>query len=163
MITLSQFGNVPPNLAANARATVAVVNEIFAAFPGRFRFTSGYRTPQRNAAVNGAPNSFHVRALAADFVPVDGRYPAAEVAGVKSIVERYGGEVIIHNAGSGLHYHIEPRGSAWTSAASGLGHSLGRALGLSATSAVAGSADASSSSSVALAFAAVILGLLILE
>lgn len=147
MITLAQFGNVPPNLTDNARATVAIVNEIFAAFPERFRFTSGYRTPQRNAAVNGAPNSFHVRALAADFVPVNGRYPAAEVESVRRIVENRGGEVIIHNAGSGLHYHIEPRGSAWTSTASGLSHSLGEI----------------SSNSIALAATAVVIGLLILE
>lgn len=121
MVTLSQFGNVPASLAGNAQTTLAIVNEIFAAFPGRFRFTSGYRTPAQNAAANGVPNSFHVQALAADFVPVDGRFVTAEKASIAGIVGKYGGEVIQHNAGSGEHYHIEPKGSTWSGARSGDG------------------------------------------
>lgn len=41
------------------------------------RITSGYRSPQHNARVGGAPNSQHVTGKAADFV-VDG-LPAFEV------------------------------------------------------------------------------------
>jgi hypothetical protein len=33
------------------------------------RITSGYRTPERNAAVGGSPTSQHVDGTAADFVP----------------------------------------------------------------------------------------------
>jgi hypothetical protein len=88
--------------------TQNLLNEIFAAFPGRFRFTSGVRTPAQNAAANGAPNSYHLTGQAADFVAIDGRYPAGEKAQIGAIAARYGYEVIFHNAGSGLHYHIEP-------------------------------------------------------
>lgn len=45
MLTVSQYakGNSIPNqYAANAQMTVGIVNEVFAAFPNRFRFTSGY-------------------------------------------------------------------------------------------------------------------------
>ena len=119
MVTLSQFGNVPANLAGNAQKTVAILNEIFATMPGRFRFTSGYRTPAQNAAANGVPNSYHVQALAGDFVPVDGRFVPAEKAAIAGIVAKYGGELIQHNAGSGEHYHIEPKSGNWTNAPAG--------------------------------------------
>lgn len=95
---------------ANA-TTMAIVAEIFAAFPGRFRFTSGCRTPEQNAAVNGSANSYHLTTRgcqAADFVPVNGNYPAGELEQIAAIVAPHGYEVIKHNAGSGIHYHIEP-------------------------------------------------------
>lgn len=114
MVTLAQFGNVPASLGGNAAATISILNEIFAAFPGRFRFTSGYRTPAQNAAANGVANSFHVQALAGDFVPIDGKYPAGEKEAIAAIVAKYGGEVIKHDAGSGLHYHIEPNNAQKT-------------------------------------------------
>lgn len=108
MVNLSQFGNVPSNLVGNANLTIEIVNEVFAAFPNRFRFTSGYRSPARNAAANGVSNSFHLTAQAADFVPVDGRFPSSEKEAIAALIGRYGYEVIQHDAGSGLHYHIEP-------------------------------------------------------
>lgn len=89
--------------------TMAILDEIFAAFPGRFRFTSGCRTPSQNAAVNGNANSYHLTTRgcqAADFVPIDGRFGDKDAIG--AIVGRHGYEVIQHNAGSGEHYHIEP-------------------------------------------------------
>lgn len=102
------MGDVPAQYAANADLTVRIVNEIFAAMPGRFRFTSGYRTPAQNANANGVANSYHLTAEAADFVPVDGHYPPGETERIEAIVAPFGYEVIKHNAGSGLHYHIEP-------------------------------------------------------
>jgi len=103
---------------ANASdSTMAIVNEIFAAFPGRFRFTSGCRTPAQNAAVNGVANSYHLTTrgcLAADFVPINGNFPSDELAQIAAIVAPHGYEVIKHNAGSGMHYHIEPNGSTPT-------------------------------------------------
>lgn len=92
---------------ANA-TTMAIVAEIFAAFPGRFRFTSGRRTAAQNAAVNGHPNSFHLTGQAADFVAINGSYPKGEKEAIGRLVARYGYEVVFHNVGSGLHYHIEP-------------------------------------------------------
>jgi hypothetical protein len=110
MITLSTFGNgakVPANLQANANVTIAVLSAIFAAFPNKFRFTSGYRTPEHNKAVGGVPDSYHIQALAGDFVPLDGSFDRY-IAGVTSIAAKYGYEVIKHNVGSGWHFHIEP-------------------------------------------------------
>lgn len=109
MVTLSQFGNVPADLLPNANYTLIIVNDIYAAFPPNyFRFTSGYRSPAKNAAVNGVSNSYHPKALAADFVPVNGSYPYSDAERIGQIVSKYGWQVIKHNAGSGLHYHIEP-------------------------------------------------------
>lgn len=95
---------------ANA-TTMAIWREIDAAFPGRFRFTSGCRTPAQNAAVNGNANSYHLTTRgcqAADFVPRDGNFPSAELGQIADLVARHGYEVIKHNAGTGMHYHIEP-------------------------------------------------------
>jgi hypothetical protein len=108
MISIAQFGNVPAHYLDNANFTIAIVNEIFAAFPNRFRFTSGYRTRERNTAVNGHPNSKHLTGEAADFVPINGSYPKGEKEAIGAMVGKYGYEIIFHNAGSGLHYHIEP-------------------------------------------------------
>jgi hypothetical protein len=110
MIYLKQFGNVPGNLVQKANLTIGVLNEIFSAFPGKFRFTSGYRSPAHNASVNGVPNSYHVKALAGDFVPVNGVFSNSDLNSIGEIVSTYGFEVLKHNAGSGMHYHIEPSG-----------------------------------------------------
>lgn len=99
--------------------TMAILDEVFAAFPGRFRFTSGRRTPAQNAAVNGVRNSYHLTGQAADFVPIDGRYPAGEKEQIAAIVARHGYEVVRHNAGSGMHYHIEPAPGGIRSPATG--------------------------------------------
>jgi hypothetical protein len=92
---------------ANA-TTMAIVAEIFAAWPGRFRFTSGLRTAAENAAAGGVEGSFHLTGQAADFVAINGIYPPCELEQIGEIVRRHGYEVIFHNAGSGNHYHIEP-------------------------------------------------------
>lgn len=110
-VTLNQFSKgvaIPANLAANAETTVKIINEIGAVMPGRFRFTSGYRTPAHNKRVGGVPTSYHVKAAAGDFVPVNGVYKTDEITKVKQIAAKYGYEVIIHNVGSGKHFHIEP-------------------------------------------------------
>lgn len=102
-------------MATNANAkTMAIVAEIFAAFPNKFRFTSGCRTPERNTAVGGVANSYHLTTRgcqAADFVPINGNFPASDKGAIGNIVAKHGYEVIVHNAGSGMHYHIEPNGT----------------------------------------------------
>lgn len=108
MVTLDKFGNVPADLLPNANYTISILNEIENTYPGKYRFTSGYRSPQKNASVNGVANSYHIQALAGDFVPKDGRYPYEDAENIGRIVAKYGYEVVKHDVGSGLHYHIEP-------------------------------------------------------
>lgn len=127
MVTLAQFGNVPAKYAENAEFTLRIINEIFVAFPSRFRFTSGFRSAAQNAAANGVSNSFHLTGEAGDFVPADGKFPTNELAAIADLVGKYGYEVIKHNAGSGLHYHIEPKPSGKTTNPSGTGPGLGTA------------------------------------
>jgi uncharacterized protein YcbK (DUF882 family) len=57
---------LPPNLEKNIIA-LAIALDAFRHWWGRpITVTSGYRTPEHNAAIGGVPNSAHVRALAAD-------------------------------------------------------------------------------------------------
>ena len=57
---------LPPNLEGNLIA-LAIALDSFRHWWGRpIRVTSGYRTPEHNAAIGGVPNSAHTRALAAD-------------------------------------------------------------------------------------------------
>ncbi len=66
------------------------------------RVSSGYRTPERNAEVNGSPTSYHLTGRAGDFV---GSRADMETAATWA---RSNGavEVLIHNAGSGTHLHV---------------------------------------------------------
>lgn len=112
MFTFADYdknGNIPAALQSNGFYTASIVNEIFTQLPNKFRFTSGYRTPERNRQVNGAANSYHLTALAADFVPIDGIFRQSDAQQISNILSRYNYELIIHNAGSGKHYHIEPK------------------------------------------------------
>lgn len=74
---------------------------IFGSMPG-VRITSTTRTPEHNRAVGGVPNSQHVSGSAIDMVGVTPAQAKEELA-------RRGlaGEIIHHDAGSGMHVHIE--------------------------------------------------------
>lgn len=75
----------------------------------RLRHTSGYRDPAHNAAVGGVPNSAHTRK------DKKGRPAAEDYVGSESAMQRAAKEarrrgakqVLIHDAGSGRHLHIE--------------------------------------------------------
>lgn len=111
MFTFSNYNkdnNIPSQYVANGIKTAEIVNAVFQQFPNKFRFTSGYRTPQKNAQVGGVTNSYHLTAQAADFVPFDGDYSNNTKQAIANLISKYNYEVIIHDAGSGLHYHIEP-------------------------------------------------------
>ena len=111
MITLKQFANgqtIPAQLVENAQITVNVLNAVFGSFPGKFKFNSGYRSPSRNAAVGGVSDSYHPKALAGDFSPLDGNYPKYK-APVAAIVARFGFELIDESKKKdAAHFHIEP-------------------------------------------------------
>lgn len=75
----------------------------------RLRHTSGYRTPAHNAEVGGVPNSAHTRK------DKKGRPAAEDYVGSESAMQKAAKEarrrgakqVLIHDAGSGRHLHIE--------------------------------------------------------
>lgn len=66
------------------------------------RVTGGYRTPERNSAVNGSATSYHLTGRAGDFVGPQSAMEAgrqwARASGAR--------ETLIHNAGSGTHLHV---------------------------------------------------------
>lgn len=64
--------------------------------------SSGYRTPEHNAAVNGVPNSYHLTGRALDFSGSS----SAMNAGAAWARANGATEVLIHNAGSGMHLHV---------------------------------------------------------
>lgn len=74
------------------------------------RVTSGYRTPERNRAVKGVPNSYHTRRdaqgrpLARDSVPPPGMSMGAYAAKLR----RLNPDMEVINEGD--HVHLEPRG-----------------------------------------------------
>lgn len=66
------------------------------------RVSGGYRTPERNAEVKGSPTSHHLTGRAGDFVG-----SSAQMNSAASWARSNGArEVLIHNAGSGLHLHV---------------------------------------------------------
>lgn len=96
---LTVFGKpLPTGLLSNVASNAAQLQK---AVPG-LRMTSGYRDPQHNAAVGGVKNSFHTQGRAVDF----GGSAQAMAQGA-AVARRLGArEVLIHNAGSGVHLHV---------------------------------------------------------
>lgn len=109
LLTLEQFApeGLPASRQDNAHTiTLPFGNDLLARVPG-LRFTSGYRSAARNRAVGGVANSYHVKALAADFVSLTGKYPESLLAAVREVARRHGFSILLHDAGSGLHIHCE--------------------------------------------------------
>lgn len=57
----------PPEVIGNLRMLARGLDEVRRLLGCRLHITSGYRCPQLNAAVGGAPASQHTQGLAADF------------------------------------------------------------------------------------------------
>lgn len=66
--------NTPSFEVVESLAELAeVLDSIRAAWGSGIRVTSGYRSPELNKAVGGVANSGHLRGVAADLQPVNGR------------------------------------------------------------------------------------------
>lgn len=69
------------------------------------RLSSGYRTPERNRAVRGVRNSYHLRS--GDSGALDFVGPIEEMRRARAWAREEGArEALIHNAGSGTHLHV---------------------------------------------------------
>ncbi|HEX8396359.1 MAG TPA: D-Ala-D-Ala carboxypeptidase family metallohydrolase [Pyrinomonadaceae bacterium] len=112
MYTIEQYRaglNLTPEARLNAQITVNFINDVFQSLPGMLRISSTVRTPAKNRAVGGVENSKHLvsRALAVDFVPMDGKFTGELKNALQAVCNRHRFELIVHNVGSGLHYHCE--------------------------------------------------------
>jgi len=58
----------PPDVLANLQVLMAGLEEVRALLNCPLKIDSGYRSPTLNRYVNGAPDSDHIRGLAADFI-----------------------------------------------------------------------------------------------
>ena len=70
--------------------------------------TSLYRTPAHSAAIGGAPNSYHTKGLAVDFVPRDGNWSRLDKV-VTWVWARFSGrfvEVLWRTEGHYDHLHL---------------------------------------------------------
>lgn len=88
---------------AGARFDASIVDRVrYIAETFNLRVSGGYRSPERNADVNGVPNSRHLTGRAADFVGTR----ANMEAGLNWARANGAVEGLIHNAGSGTHLHV---------------------------------------------------------
>lgn len=86
-----------------AKFDSAIVSKVsYVAETFGLRVSGGHRTPERNRAVGGVPNSNHLTGRAADFV---GPYTNMQKAEVWA-EENGAREALIHDAGSGTHLHL---------------------------------------------------------
>ena len=68
--------------------------------------SSGYRDPGKNAGANGQEKSWHLHGKAIDLV-FERDLTAEEAKKVEQVAKKYGfGEVLYHDAGSGMHLHM---------------------------------------------------------
>lgn len=61
----------PPTLVNNLQQLLSALNQFRSVYGKPMIVTSGYRTPEHNASVGGAPNSAHIFCMAADFSDPD--------------------------------------------------------------------------------------------
>lgn len=96
----------------NVRRAVDIVNARIEGKTGKsMTVTSGWRSEENNRAAGGVEDSYHLHGRAVD-LNVDS-FSADERRDIESYFEDMGFETLYHDAGSGLHLHIEaPYGSA---------------------------------------------------
>lgn len=59
-----------PDLIPTLQKALAILEFRFSLAPAALSVLSGYRCPDHNKAVGGAPHSFHLTGLAADTIPI---------------------------------------------------------------------------------------------
>jgi zinc D-Ala-D-Ala carboxypeptidase len=113
-VTRTGLPNVMP---ASARANVdrlvqRVLDPLREHYGAPIRITSGYRSPQVNAAIGGSKSSDHLTGSAADFVLVAPTYNAVEVARRIVALGLPFDQVIAYAPERGGHVHVGLRAGA---------------------------------------------------
>lgn len=99
--------NTPSEEIVQKLQTLAEFLETVRAEVGPLHTNSGYRSPEVNKAVGGAPTSQHTKGEAADVVPTKLSLKAAAKKFLKSGIEF---DQFIYEFGSWLHFSYAPEG-----------------------------------------------------
>jgi len=78
---------VPPQYRSNVKELARNLEVLRAALGQPIIITSGYRTPEHNAAVGGVPNSTHTKGMAAD-IRVPGMSPREVAAAIEKLISQ---------------------------------------------------------------------------
>lgn len=121
--SLSEFRSrdgapMTPAVEANIRRLAVQLQRVRDRLGAPMRITSGYRSPEHNRRVGGAPRSLHVRGLAADIAS-----PAGAPV-VHATIRRAIRSGAVRDGGLGLysswvHYDLGPAGRRWRRARKG--------------------------------------------
>lgn len=68
-----KYEDLSPEMQENLEKLLVAVNEIRKAYGKPMIVSSGYRSPEKNAAIGGAKRSLHMQCLACDFRDADGK------------------------------------------------------------------------------------------
>jgi uncharacterized protein YcbK (DUF882 family) len=103
----------PQNVVANIMRLAEALQVIRDEVKAPISITSGYRSPEHNTKIGGAPNSTHTTGMGVDF-KVNGMAPAA----VAAIIERLISQGKIPQGGlkaysSWIHYDIRGTRARW--------------------------------------------------
>jgi hypothetical protein len=105
------YNAAPLGVRANLERLAAFLETVRATLGVPLRVTSGYRSPDRNAATVGASaTSQHMDGTAADFVPVGLSVPDAMSRLLGSGIRAEWGQLIAYPYGSHIHIALPTRG-----------------------------------------------------
>lgn len=105
-VNLPRYSGDLDNLSENLKGVLGSIGGIlsYMGYGDIAEYTSGYRDPEYNAQVNGAPNSYHTKGDAVDIYLGD--LSESERQSLSDNFSPYFREVLYHDAGSGYHLHL---------------------------------------------------------
>jgi uncharacterized protein YcbK (DUF882 family) len=113
---MEYYDVIPPNLVANATELLKNLQVIRDACGKSITIISGYRSPERNKAVNGASNSQHMYGIAAD-IKIAGMKPKEMNALIEKLIKegkvKEGGLGLYDRPDGWVHYDIRGTKARW--------------------------------------------------